>query len=166
MKGNAMRVFIPDNDFGIPEGYYSRHGIVALLRKFRDDPRAVQFIADMLEYFGTDDLNSERETWALRRQPAWLSVVRASNGSAGPADPKRPGWAASRLFHFGTFSTLRHMTTMSSAGLPRQSVSRRRWQGRLCAAARSRGIRPLQAASGLAREALLEIQSCPCRART
>jgi hypothetical protein len=49
-----MCVFMPDNDCGIPAGYYSRHGIVALLRKFRDDPRAVQFIADMLEYFGTD----------------------------------------------------------------------------------------------------------------
>jgi hypothetical protein len=62
MKGNAMRVFIPDNDCGIPKGYYSRRGIVALLRKFRDDPRAVQFVADMIEYFGTDNLTSERET--------------------------------------------------------------------------------------------------------
>jgi hypothetical protein len=42
-------VFIPENDYGIREGYYDRRGIVALLRTWRDDPLVIQFIADMLE---------------------------------------------------------------------------------------------------------------------
>lgn len=44
-----MRVFIPDNEFDIPEGYYDQRGVVELLRKFAGDVRAIRFIADMLE---------------------------------------------------------------------------------------------------------------------
>lgn len=41
--------FIPDNLHGIPAGFYSQRGIVALLRSFCRYPAAVRFIADMLE---------------------------------------------------------------------------------------------------------------------
>lgn len=44
-----MRVYIPDNDCGVRQGYYSQRGIVELLRLNCADPRAVYFIADMLE---------------------------------------------------------------------------------------------------------------------
>lgn len=44
-----MTVYMPSNDFGIAEGYYSQRGIVALLRQHYANPRAVYFIADMLE---------------------------------------------------------------------------------------------------------------------
>lgn len=47
MPGN---VYIPSNRHGIRAGYYSpRRGIVALLRRHKHKPAAVQFIADMLE---------------------------------------------------------------------------------------------------------------------
>ena len=41
--------FLPDNDDGIKEGYYSMNGIVELLRKHKKAPEKIQFIADMLE---------------------------------------------------------------------------------------------------------------------
>ena len=44
-----MKVFIPANDHNIAEGYYDQRGIVALLRRYKASPAAVQFIADMLE---------------------------------------------------------------------------------------------------------------------
>ncbi len=34
---------------GIRPGYYTRNQVVALLREHKDDPDAIQFIADMLE---------------------------------------------------------------------------------------------------------------------
>lgn len=42
-------VFFPPNEFGIKPGYYSRRGIVELLRRHKKNPDAIQFIADMLE---------------------------------------------------------------------------------------------------------------------
>lgn len=44
-----MQIFIPENNYGIREGYYSQRGISTLLRAYRDEPLAIQFIADMLE---------------------------------------------------------------------------------------------------------------------
>ena len=41
--------YLPDNDDGIKEGYYSMNGIVELLRKHKKAPEKIQFIADMLE---------------------------------------------------------------------------------------------------------------------
>lgn len=44
-----LRIFIPDNEYGVPEGHYDRQGIVLLLRRFCKDAAAIHFIADMLE---------------------------------------------------------------------------------------------------------------------
>lgn len=44
-----MRVFIPSNAYGIVEDYYTQRGIVALLRAHKNNPDAIQFIADILE---------------------------------------------------------------------------------------------------------------------
>lgn len=44
-----MNIFIPENDFGIRSTIYDRREIVELLRKFKFNPDAVQFIADMME---------------------------------------------------------------------------------------------------------------------
>lgn len=44
-----LRIFIPDNEHGVPEGYYDRRGVVLLLREFCNRPAAVHFIADMLD---------------------------------------------------------------------------------------------------------------------
>jgi hypothetical protein len=44
-----MRVYLPDNEHGVPQGYYSQRGIVDLLRRFCADVDAVRFIADMPE---------------------------------------------------------------------------------------------------------------------
>ncbi len=44
-----MTVYIPENNYGIREGYYDRRGIVTLLRAWRDSEMVIQFIADMLE---------------------------------------------------------------------------------------------------------------------
>jgi len=41
--------FLPDNDEGIKEGYYSMNGIVDLLMEHKKAPEKIQFIADMLE---------------------------------------------------------------------------------------------------------------------
>lgn len=42
-------IFIPENEV-IPEnGYFSHSQIVNLLRKYKENPEAIQFIADMLE---------------------------------------------------------------------------------------------------------------------
>ena len=40
---------IPENDLGIPEGYYDINEVVDLLRKRRFEPEKIQFIADMIE---------------------------------------------------------------------------------------------------------------------
>ena len=44
-----FQVFIPDNEYGIEEGYYIGNAIVELLRKHKDKPEIIEFIADMLE---------------------------------------------------------------------------------------------------------------------
>ena len=44
-----MRVYIPDNVYSIPAGYYGQRDLVDLLRCFKAVPDAIQFIADMLE---------------------------------------------------------------------------------------------------------------------
>ena len=44
-----FQTFIPENEFGIEEGYYIGNAIVELLRKYKDRPEVVEFIADMLE---------------------------------------------------------------------------------------------------------------------
>lgn len=44
-----FQLFIPDNEYGIEEGYYIGNAIVKLLRDNKDKPDVIQFIADMLE---------------------------------------------------------------------------------------------------------------------
>ncbi len=44
-----FQVFIPENEYGIEEGYYIGNAIVKLLRENKDKPEVIQFIADMLE---------------------------------------------------------------------------------------------------------------------
>jgi len=42
-------IFIPENGYGIVEGYYNQRQLCELLRKHRESPAVIQFIADMLE---------------------------------------------------------------------------------------------------------------------
>jgi len=42
-------VFIPENEYGIKEGYYTKKGLVALLRLYSKSANKIIFIADMLE---------------------------------------------------------------------------------------------------------------------
>jgi len=44
-----FQLLIPENDYGIEEGYYLGNAIVKLLRDNKDKPDIIQFIADMLE---------------------------------------------------------------------------------------------------------------------
>lgn len=44
-----FQTFIPENEFGIEEGYYLGNAIVKLLRDYKDRPEVIEFIADMLE---------------------------------------------------------------------------------------------------------------------
>lgn len=44
-----FQLFIPDNEYGIEEGHYIGNAIVELLRKYKDRPDVIEFIADMLE---------------------------------------------------------------------------------------------------------------------
>jgi hypothetical protein len=44
-----FQTFIPDNEFGVEEGYYIGNAIVELLRSYKDRPDVIEFIADMLE---------------------------------------------------------------------------------------------------------------------
>jgi len=44
-----MRIYIPSNKHGVPIGYCTQRSIVYLLRTFKNNPDAIQFIADMLE---------------------------------------------------------------------------------------------------------------------
>lgn len=44
-----FQLFIPENEYGIEEGYYIGNAIVKLLRDNKDKPEVIQFIADMLE---------------------------------------------------------------------------------------------------------------------
>jgi hypothetical protein len=45
----AGTLVIPENDYGIPPGSYTQNQIADLLRKYKDSPEAVRFIADMIE---------------------------------------------------------------------------------------------------------------------
>jgi hypothetical protein len=42
-------IFIPENEYEVKPGYYTRPDIVRLLRKHHTNPKAVHFIADMME---------------------------------------------------------------------------------------------------------------------
>jgi hypothetical protein len=44
-----FQLLIPDNEYGIEEGYYIGNAIVKLLRDNKNNPDVIQFIADMLE---------------------------------------------------------------------------------------------------------------------
>lgn len=44
-----LELYIPDNEVGIAEGYYSWQDLVKLLREHKGNPDAIQFIADMME---------------------------------------------------------------------------------------------------------------------
>lgn len=46
---NDFPVIIPENDYGVEPGYYYKSDFVYLLRKYKNDPEIIQFIADMLE---------------------------------------------------------------------------------------------------------------------
>lgn len=43
------KTFIPENDVISENGYMTINEIVVLLRKYKTNPDAIQFIADMLE---------------------------------------------------------------------------------------------------------------------
>ncbi len=43
---HELTIFMPESEYGIPEGH---HEVVPLLRKYKDDPEIVHFIADMLD---------------------------------------------------------------------------------------------------------------------
>lgn len=44
-----FQCFIPDNEYGIEEGYYIGNALVQLLRDNKNNPDVIQFLADMLE---------------------------------------------------------------------------------------------------------------------
>ena len=44
-----METYIPENAYGIPEGFYGTQDIVNILRQFKGNPEAIAYIADMLE---------------------------------------------------------------------------------------------------------------------
>ena len=44
-----FQLFIPENEYGIEEGYYIGNAIVKLLREYKGRPEVIEFIADMLE---------------------------------------------------------------------------------------------------------------------
>ena len=44
-----FQCFIPENEYGIAEGYYIGNALVQLLRDNKDKPEVIEFIADMLE---------------------------------------------------------------------------------------------------------------------
>lgn len=44
-----IKIFIPENRFGIPEKRYSINEFVELLRLNKHRPSIIQFLADMLE---------------------------------------------------------------------------------------------------------------------
>lgn len=47
--GAAFKTFIPQNDVILECGEMSMNQIVDLMRKYKNAPDAIQFIADMLE---------------------------------------------------------------------------------------------------------------------
>jgi uncharacterized membrane-anchored protein YjiN (DUF445 family) len=48
-NGDILKIYIPENDYGIKQGYYDRNGLVGLLAEYHSKPSAIVFIADMLE---------------------------------------------------------------------------------------------------------------------
>lgn len=49
LQQSAFPLYIPENKFGITEGYYTRNTFVGLLRSNCRKPRLIYFLADMLE---------------------------------------------------------------------------------------------------------------------
>lgn len=50
MFETTIRIYIPENEIIEEIGYYYNiNAIVYLLRKYKNNPEAIQFIADMLE---------------------------------------------------------------------------------------------------------------------
>ena len=49
MLGEQTTIYIPENDTGIIEGYYTVNEFVGLLRNHKHEPKVIQFLADMLE---------------------------------------------------------------------------------------------------------------------
>jgi hypothetical protein len=49
MLGEQTTIYIPENDTGIIEGYYTVNEFVSLLRSHKHEPNVIQFLADMLE---------------------------------------------------------------------------------------------------------------------
>jgi hypothetical protein len=48
-KKEMWQIYIPENDTIEDCGYFVTNEIVALLRKYKNNSEAIQFIADMLE---------------------------------------------------------------------------------------------------------------------
>ncbi len=48
-KAKKYEAYIPENECGIEEGFYDINGIVGLLRKHKDKPETIEFIAEMIE---------------------------------------------------------------------------------------------------------------------
>lgn len=46
---SGIYTFIPDNDYGIPSGYFMDRDLIVVLRERKAEPKVVQFILDMLE---------------------------------------------------------------------------------------------------------------------
>jgi len=49
MLDKQTTIYIPENDTGIIEGYYTVNEFVGLLRNHKHEPKVIQFLADMLE---------------------------------------------------------------------------------------------------------------------
>lgn len=45
----TAHVYIPENDFGVAEGFYDKKGLVRLLREYSTNPAAICFITDIME---------------------------------------------------------------------------------------------------------------------
>ncbi len=43
------RIYIPENDHGVVDGYYDTNELVELLRRHKCDPDVIHFLADMME---------------------------------------------------------------------------------------------------------------------
>jgi hypothetical protein len=44
-----FQCFIPENQYGIKEGYYIGNALVQLFRDNKNKPEVIQFLADMME---------------------------------------------------------------------------------------------------------------------
>ena len=49
LKKMEKQIFIPENKIIYESGYFDLNEIVNLLRKYKNEPDKIQFIADMLE---------------------------------------------------------------------------------------------------------------------